>query len=72
MKNPQEEADKLRKEAKDLLSKQLLAGMNIHNVEADGFYLEVVERIVDCIIGAAVLETSAIMAASMSEVRKAS
>lgn len=64
LKNPQEEADKLRHEAK----RHLLQMFKI----PEGYSSESVERIVDCIIGAAVLETTAIMAASMSEVRKAS
>ena len=63
----QEEANQLRQESKELLSKQLLAAMNIHNVETDNFYLGAVDRIVDCIISAAVLEASVKMTADFLE-----
>lgn len=53
------EADKLRKEAKDLLNRQFLSMMRIRQDESSGFYLQIVDRIVDCIIFAAVLEVSA-------------
>lgn len=74
MENPQEEADKLRKEAKDLLNNLFCGALGIKPTDDDivSISLSGVDRAVDCIVGAAILETSAIMAASMPELRKAS
>ena len=52
MPDPKKEADKLRQEAKDLL-KDMLCGL--YRV-APGFSNDKVDRLVDCIISAAVLE----------------
>jgi len=52
MSDPKKEADKLRQEAKDLL-KDMLCGL--YRV-APGFSNDKVDRLVDCIISAAVLE----------------
>jgi hypothetical protein len=49
----QVEADILRKEAKDILSKQLLAIMGIYQ---DNIGLTSMDRFVDCIINCAILE----------------
>lgn len=52
MSNPQEEADKLRHEAKQIIK-------SVFN-NPDGYTDEILERLIDCIISAAVLETVAI------------
>lgn len=56
MSNPQEEADKLRHEAKQIIK-------SVFN-NFDGHTDETLERLIDCIISAAVLETVAIYSQS--------
>jgi hypothetical protein len=56
--DPNVEAAKLIKEAKDTLNSMILSGMNIHD---PNIRLPNIDRFVDCIVSAAMLQTVAIM-----------